>query len=170
MWRCWIFLTKRINYYLMLQRYGVWADWDNPYLTLDPEYEAAQVLLLHRSCYFMDYLNHTFIILDHLLTMYKFFSWRYDRGKIMLTWVHVAIQLACNSAVSIVFNLIPVYLSFKFVDLICSFLTFHFMDVVKNGRSKCLARWQFKVLFIEVGNQFTGVPHHELLLQRPSWR
>ena len=26
-----------------LQRYGVWADWNNPYLTLDPEYEAAQV-------------------------------------------------------------------------------------------------------------------------------
>ncbi|KAM7280386.1 hypothetical protein ACFE04_007520 [Oxalis oulophora] len=25
-----------------LQRYGVWADWSNPYLTLDPEYEAAR--------------------------------------------------------------------------------------------------------------------------------
>ena len=25
------------------QRYGVWADWSNPYLTLNPEYEAAQV-------------------------------------------------------------------------------------------------------------------------------
>ncbi|KAL5785224.1 hypothetical protein ACOSQ2_007616 [Xanthoceras sorbifolium] len=25
------------------KRYGVWADWDNPYLTLDPEYEAAQI-------------------------------------------------------------------------------------------------------------------------------
>ncbi|OMO59448.1 Aminoacyl-tRNA synthetase, class Ia, partial [Corchorus capsularis] len=25
------------------QRYGVWADWSNPYLTLDPEYEAAQI-------------------------------------------------------------------------------------------------------------------------------
>ncbi|KAJ0034521.1 hypothetical protein Pint_24529 [Pistacia integerrima] len=25
------------------KRYGVWADWNNPYLTLDPEYEAAQV-------------------------------------------------------------------------------------------------------------------------------
>ncbi|XP_022721152.1 isoleucine--tRNA ligase, chloroplastic/mitochondrial isoform X3 [Durio zibethinus] len=25
------------------QRYGVWADWNNPYLTLDPKYEAAQV-------------------------------------------------------------------------------------------------------------------------------
>ncbi|XP_022721151.1 isoleucine--tRNA ligase, chloroplastic/mitochondrial isoform X2 [Durio zibethinus] len=24
------------------QRYGVWADWNNPYLTLDPKYEAAQ--------------------------------------------------------------------------------------------------------------------------------
>ena len=29
----------------MFQRYGVWADWDNPYLTLDPEYEAAQVAI-----------------------------------------------------------------------------------------------------------------------------
>lgn len=25
------------------KRYGVWADWDNPYLTLSPEYEAAQI-------------------------------------------------------------------------------------------------------------------------------
>jgi len=25
------------------KRYGVWADWENPYLTLQPEYEAAQL-------------------------------------------------------------------------------------------------------------------------------
>lgn len=25
------------------QRYGVWGDWDNPYLTLTPDYEAAQI-------------------------------------------------------------------------------------------------------------------------------
>ncbi|KAL2464054.1 tRNA synthetase class I family protein [Forsythia ovata] len=25
------------------KRYGVWADWEHPYLTLDPEYEAAQI-------------------------------------------------------------------------------------------------------------------------------
>lgn len=25
------------------KRYGVWGDWDNPYLTLNPEYEAAQI-------------------------------------------------------------------------------------------------------------------------------
>ncbi|KAF6173666.1 hypothetical protein GIB67_023025 [Kingdonia uniflora] len=25
------------------KRYGVWGDWDNPYLTLHPEYEAAQI-------------------------------------------------------------------------------------------------------------------------------
>jgi isoleucyl-tRNA synthetase len=25
------------------QRYGVWADWEKPYLTLQPEYEAAQI-------------------------------------------------------------------------------------------------------------------------------
>ncbi|MCM1982578.1 isoleucine--tRNA ligase [Lyngbya confervoides BDU141951] len=25
------------------QRYGVWGDWENPYLTLQPEYEAAQI-------------------------------------------------------------------------------------------------------------------------------
>lgn len=31
----------------ILQRYGVWADWSNPYLTLDPEYEASQVKLAH---------------------------------------------------------------------------------------------------------------------------
>jgi len=26
-----------------LFRYGVWADWSNPYVTLDPAYEAAQI-------------------------------------------------------------------------------------------------------------------------------
>lgn len=25
------------------QRFGIWGDWDNPYLTLKPEYEAAQI-------------------------------------------------------------------------------------------------------------------------------
>nr|KAJ0196931.1 hypothetical protein LSAT_V11C700363580 [Lactuca sativa] len=25
------------------KRFGVWEDWDHPYLTLDPEYEAAQI-------------------------------------------------------------------------------------------------------------------------------
>lgn len=25
------------------QRYGIWGDWENPYLTLHPEYEAAQI-------------------------------------------------------------------------------------------------------------------------------
>jgi hypothetical protein len=25
------------------KRYGVWGDWDDPYLTLQPEYEAAQI-------------------------------------------------------------------------------------------------------------------------------
>ncbi|KAJ3699150.1 hypothetical protein LUZ61_002855 [Rhynchospora tenuis] len=28
------------------KRFGIWADWDNPYLTLSPEYEAAQVEVL----------------------------------------------------------------------------------------------------------------------------
>ncbi|KAL4564915.1 hypothetical protein LXL04_028991 [Taraxacum kok-saghyz] len=27
----------------LVSRFGVWADWDHPYLTLDPEYEAAQI-------------------------------------------------------------------------------------------------------------------------------
>ncbi|MHC5826995.1 MAG: class I tRNA ligase family protein, partial [Nostoc sp.] len=25
------------------KRYGIWGDWDNPYLTLKPEYEAVQI-------------------------------------------------------------------------------------------------------------------------------
>ena len=25
------------------RRYGVWADWEAPYVTLDPAYEAAQL-------------------------------------------------------------------------------------------------------------------------------
>ena len=38
------------------QRYGVWADWGNPYLTLSPEYEAAQVpALLNISIINMQY-------------------------------------------------------------------------------------------------------------------
>ena len=28
------------------QRLGVWGDWDNPYLTLLPEYEAKQIEIL----------------------------------------------------------------------------------------------------------------------------
>ncbi|XP_022137948.1 isoleucine--tRNA ligase, chloroplastic/mitochondrial [Momordica charantia] len=28
---------------ISFKRYGVWADWNNPYLTLSPEYEAAQI-------------------------------------------------------------------------------------------------------------------------------
>ncbi|KAK4797451.1 hypothetical protein SAY86_029777 [Trapa natans] len=28
---------------MSFKRYGVWADWSNPYLTLDPEYEASQI-------------------------------------------------------------------------------------------------------------------------------
>uniref|UniRef100_A0A0C9S968 TSA: Wollemia nobilis Ref_Wollemi_Transcript_8996_865 transcribed RNA sequence n=2 Tax=Wollemia nobilis TaxID=56998 RepID=A0A0C9S968_9CONI len=28
------------------KRYGIWGDWDNPYLTLAPEYEAAQIEVL----------------------------------------------------------------------------------------------------------------------------
>ncbi|KAB1213992.1 Isoleucine--tRNA ligase [Morella rubra] len=31
------------NQMASFKRYGVWADWNNPYLTLDPEYEAAQI-------------------------------------------------------------------------------------------------------------------------------
>jgi len=32
------------------QRYGVWADWDAPYLTLQPEYEAAQLDVFGAMC------------------------------------------------------------------------------------------------------------------------
>ena len=28
---------------LAAHRWGVWGDWDQPYLTLDPKYEAAQL-------------------------------------------------------------------------------------------------------------------------------
>ncbi|XP_047945517.1 isoleucine--tRNA ligase, chloroplastic/mitochondrial [Salvia hispanica] len=31
------------NQLAAFKRYGIWADWENPYLTLDPEYEAAQI-------------------------------------------------------------------------------------------------------------------------------
>jgi isoleucyl-tRNA synthetase len=39
------------------KRYGVWADWSNPYLTLSPEYEAAQVPA------FTKYVNNKYAIL-----------------------------------------------------------------------------------------------------------
>lgn len=26
-----------------VRRYGIWGDWDRPYLTLEPKYEAAQL-------------------------------------------------------------------------------------------------------------------------------
>jgi hypothetical protein len=44
------------------------------------------------------------------------------------------------------------------------------MYVVSSARLKCLARWPFKGISTEAGNQFTGVPHHELLLQKLNWR
>ncbi|XP_051125884.1 isoleucine--tRNA ligase, chloroplastic/mitochondrial isoform X2 [Andrographis paniculata] len=31
------------NQMAAFKRYGVWGDWDHPYLTLDPEYESAQI-------------------------------------------------------------------------------------------------------------------------------
>lgn len=38
------FAKETINIQMKsFKRYGVWADWDNPYLTLSPEYEAAQI-------------------------------------------------------------------------------------------------------------------------------
>lgn len=54
----------RISFNL-LQRYGVWAEWDHPYLTLDPEYEAAQVLVI-RSLKFviMRFLYSWFFVIE----------------------------------------------------------------------------------------------------------
>jgi isoleucyl-tRNA synthetase len=42
-----------------LQRFGVWADWNNPYLTLDPEYEAAQVAGTAFLVYSYGFTNRT---------------------------------------------------------------------------------------------------------------
>jgi isoleucyl-tRNA synthetase len=42
-----------------LQRVGVWADWNNPYLTLDPEYEAAQVAGTAFLVYSYEFINRT---------------------------------------------------------------------------------------------------------------
>ncbi len=36
-------LTTIDNQCQNFKRYGIWGDWDNPYLTLKPEYEAAQI-------------------------------------------------------------------------------------------------------------------------------
>ena len=38
-----LILDHLIIFISLLQRYGVWGDWENPYLTLNPDYEAAQV-------------------------------------------------------------------------------------------------------------------------------
>ncbi|CDF37762.1 unnamed protein product [Chondrus crispus] len=35
--------TTVANHITGMKRFGVWADWDNPYLTMNPEYEAAQI-------------------------------------------------------------------------------------------------------------------------------
>ena len=32
------------------KRFGVWASWDKPYVTLDPSYEAAQILVFGQVC------------------------------------------------------------------------------------------------------------------------
>ncbi|MEH2338293.1 isoleucine--tRNA ligase [Nostoc sp.] len=36
-------LTTIDNQCKNFKRYGIWGDWDNPYLTMKPEYEAAQI-------------------------------------------------------------------------------------------------------------------------------
>lgn len=38
-----LYLIIGLFLWLLLQRYEVWGDWENPYLTLNPDYEAAQV-------------------------------------------------------------------------------------------------------------------------------
>tara|TARA_Y100001968_G_scaffold136503_1_gene124558 strand:+ start:10418 stop:13321 length:2904 start_codon:yes stop_codon:yes gene_type:complete len=41
-----VYAKKQIhNQMLGFQRWGIWADWDNPYLTLDKNYEAEQIKL-----------------------------------------------------------------------------------------------------------------------------
>ncbi|XP_011651059.1 uncharacterized protein LOC105434843 isoform X2 [Cucumis sativus] len=40
---------------------------------------------------------------------------------------------------------------------------------MKLPRLRCLVKWPFKVIYLEGESQFTGVPHHELLLQRLDW-
>jgi hypothetical protein len=32
------------------KRFGVWGSWDNPYITLDPAYEAAQIHVFGQVC------------------------------------------------------------------------------------------------------------------------
>nr|GEU92962.1 isoleucine--tRNA ligase, chloroplastic/mitochondrial [Tanacetum cinerariifolium] len=54
------------------KRFGVWADWDHPYLTLDPEYEAAQIEVFGQMVFketFMQYEE------DHVSkSMYSIFK------------------------------------------------------------------------------------------------
>ena len=42
-WTPAICCTVKEVFWSLLQRYGIWGDWENPYLTLNPDYEAAQV-------------------------------------------------------------------------------------------------------------------------------
>ena len=97
-----------------LQRYGVWADWNNPYLTLSPEYEAAQVTI---ACILMFYF-------------------------------------LCGSLKQFVANFNSTVLCLYFLYV----------------RLRCLVKWPFKGIYLEGESQFTGVLHHELLLQRLNWR
>ena len=42
--RCAAYAMEQVdNQRKQFQRLGVWGEWDNPYLTLDPQYEAAQI-------------------------------------------------------------------------------------------------------------------------------
>src|SRR5690554_4247664 len=42
--RCAAYVMEQVdNQRKQFQRLGVWGEWDNPYLTLDPQYEAAQI-------------------------------------------------------------------------------------------------------------------------------
>ncbi|KAK9287720.1 hypothetical protein L1049_016159 [Liquidambar formosana] len=64
------------------KRYGVWADWNNPYLTLDPEYEAAQIEVFGQMA-FQGYIieaGNQFTGVPHHVPLLQWLSWSIQKG------------------------------------------------------------------------------------------
>ena len=86
------------------QRYGVWGDWENPYLTLNPDYEAAQVRVSTPCFKFSSLLEYLLGMMDlyldlHLLMLRTDWCIRENVSE----WSHLPRSEACTLE-SIVWN------------------------------------------------------------------
>lgn len=107
-----------------LQRFGVWADWDHPYLTLDPEYEAAQVPITTFSLV---------SLLEFLEVTYTLQPSCYMGQNNLESWkVHILIN--CVISICLCFLMISIHL-ISYPALLCDF-TWHCISYFAGEASR----------------------------------